>query len=426
MTPHLLYVGGEDHHLRIPFMLALRNCGFRVTAAGSGDSSHFSKVDLDFRPFRFDRFMNPFSDWTALETLSTILRDVRPDLAQGFDTKPCLLLPLAARAVGHAGIVRTICGRAWVYSSHSPLALASRPLYRALHRAAARSTAATVFEMEEDRAFFERHGMTGKNGLVIPAGGGGVDVEGFEQALAKSPPAGQLRRELGLGTSPVIITVTRMTRHKGIPTLLKGAALVHRARPDVKFLLVGPRESEGPLAVTQSEIDKHAPYVIAVGPRSDVPALLRLADIFAFPTEYREGVPRVLLEAALAGVPIVSTSMPGCCEVIRDGWSGFLVPPHAPDRLAARIIDLFRDRKTARTMADRAEELVTQKFSLRIIVARHAALYSELLARNSRLGMSELDSTQRVLPLSRKPCPHSDRSRRSPRSPSVRPPPAPS
>ena len=250
----------------------------------------------------------------------------------------------------------------------------------------------------------------GKNGLVIPAGGGGVDVEGFEQALAKSPPAGQLRRELGLGTSPVIITVTRMTRHKGIPTLLKGAALVHRARPDVKFLLVGPRESEGPLAVTQSEIDKHAPYVIAVGPRSDVPALLRLADIFAFPTEYREGVPRVLLEAALAGVPIVSTSMPGCCEVIRDGWSGFLVPPHAPDRLAARIIDLFRDRKTARTMADRAEELVTQKFSLRIIVARHAALYSELLARNSRLGMSELDSTQRVLPLSRKPCPHSDRS----------------
>ncbi len=193
----------------------------------------------------------------------------------------------------------------------------------------------------------------------------------FEQALAKSPPAGQLRRELGLGTSPVIITVTRMTRHKGIPTLLKAAALVHRARPDVKFLLVGPRESEGPLAVTQSEIDQHAPYVIAVGPRSDVPALLRLADIFAFPTEYREGVPRVLLEAALAGVPIVSTSMPGCCEVIRDGWSGFLVPPHAPDRLAARIIDLLRDRKTARIMADRAEQLVTQKFSLRMIVARH-------------------------------------------------------
>lgn len=392
MTPHLLYVGGEDHHLRIPLMLAVRNCGFRVTAAGSGDCAPFSKVDIDFCPFHFDRFMNPLSDWTALKTLSTILRDVRPDLAQGFDTKPCLFLPLAARAVGHPGIMRTICGRAWVYSSRSPLALAARPVYRAMHRAAARLTAATVFEMEEDRAFFERHRMTGRNGLVIPAGGGGVDVEGFERALAKSPAAAQLREELGLGSAPVVITVTRMTRHKGIPTLLKAAALVHRARPDVKFLLVGPRESEGPLAVTQAEIDQHAPYVIAIGPRSDVPALLRLADVFAFPTEYREGVPRVLLEAALAGVPIVSTSMPGCCEVVRDGWSGLLVPPHAPDRLAARIIDLLRDRKTAQAMSDHADKMVRQQFSLQMIVARHVELYSKLLALNSRLG--ELDSTQ--------------------------------
>jgi glycosyltransferase involved in cell wall biosynthesis len=394
LTPHVLYVGGSDHDLRIPFMLAVRNCGFRVAAAGSGDRTPFDKVGIDFFSFRFDRFMNPFSDWAALKTLSAILGEVRPDLAQGFDTKPCLFLPLAARAADHPAIVRTICGRAWVYSSRSPLALAARPVYRIMHRAAARATAATVFEMDDDRAFFERYRMTGENGLVIPAGGGGVDVEGFRRALADSPPVDQLRRELGLGTSPVVITVTRMTRHKGIPTLLKAAAMVHQVRPDVKFLLVGPRESEGPLAVTQAEIDQHAPYVVATGPRSDVPALLKLADLFAFPTEYREGVPRALLEAALAGLPIVSTSMPGCCEVVRDGWSGFLVPPHAPDCLASRIIDLLGERKTAEIMADRAEQLVAEKFSLRMIVARHVALYAELLAQDSRLDASKVDSTR--------------------------------
>ena len=394
LTQHVLYVGGSDHDLRIPFMLAVRNCGFRVTAAGSGDRTPFDKADLDFYPFHFERFMSPFSDWAALKSLSAILGEVRPDLAQGFDTKPCLLLPLAARAADHPAIVRTICGRAWVYSSRSPLALAARPVYRIMHRAAARATAATVFEMDDDRAFFERYRMTGENGLVIPAGGGGVDVEGFRRALAESPPVEQLRRELGLGTSPVIITVTRMTRHKGIPTLLKAAAMVHQIRPDVKFLLVGPRESEGPLAVTQAEIDQHAPYVVATGPRSDVPALLKLADLFAFPTEYREGVPRALLEAALAGLPIVSTSMPGCCEVVRDGWSGFLVPPHAPERLASRIIDLLGERKTAEIMADRAEQLVAEKFSLRMIVARHVSLYAELLAQDSRLDASKVDSTR--------------------------------
>jgi glycosyltransferase involved in cell wall biosynthesis len=393
MTPHLLYVGGEDHHLRIPFMLSMRDCGFRVTAAGSGDSTPFRSAGLDFRPFHFERHIRPLADRTAARTLSIMLRDLKPDLAQSFDTKPNLLLPLAARAVGQPGIVRTITGLGWVYSSRSALALLTRPVLRVLHRAAGQSTAATVFETHADQVFFDRHRMTGKNGLVIPAGGGGVDVEGFRRALTESTPAGQLREELGLGSSPVIITIARMTRGKGIPTLLKAAALVHRAQPDVRFLLVGPRESEGPLAVTQAEIDRHAPYVIATGPRPDVPALLQLADVFAFPTAYGEGVPRVLLEAALAGVPIVSTSMPGCCEVIRDGWNGFLVPPHDSDSLAAKIFELLRDRKTGETMAGRAEELAAQKFGLRMIVARYAELYAELLARTSRPSVDEFEST---------------------------------
>src|SRR5262249_51657015 len=147
-----------------------------------------------------------------------------------------------------------------------------------------------------------------------------------------------LREALGLGTCQVVVTVARLTRHKGIPTLLKAAALVHEHRPDVRFLLVGPRQGEGPFAVAEAEIARHAPYVLAIGQRPDVPALLGLADAFVFPTQYREGVPRSLLEAALAGVPIVATSMPGCTDVVRDGWSGFLVPPRAPRVLAAKIL----------------------------------------------------------------------------------------
>jgi glycosyltransferase involved in cell wall biosynthesis len=378
LTPHLLYVGGEDHYLRIPAMLALRDNGFRVTAAASGDAAPFAEAGIDFRPFHFDRFMNPLGDWRALKALSSLLADVRPDVAQSFDNKPNLMLPLAARGFRDVRVVRTINGRAWLYSSRSPLVLTLRPVYRALHRLAVRSTAATTFEIRDDQAFFERHRLLGgKSSELIP--GAGIDIEGFERALATGPSSAQLRRELGLGTAAVVVSVTRMTRLKGIPALLKAAALVHQARPDVRFLLVGPRESEGPLAVAQAEIDRHAPYVIALGPRSDVPALLRIADLFAFPTEYREGVPRVLLEASLAGLPIVTTGMPGCCDVIRDGWNGFVVPPRAPRFLATRIIDLLNNRQTAREMASRAAERVRQEFGLRTIVARYAALYLELL-----------------------------------------------
>ena len=380
LAPHLLYIGGEDHHLRIPAMIALRNHGFRVTAAGTGDPAPFAGAGVDYRRFHFERFVNPLADWSAVKSISKILVEVRPDLAQSFDTKPSLFLPLAARSAPGVRVIRTINGRAFLYSSQSPMALMLRLVYRGLHKVAARTTEATVFEIRDDHAFFERHGMAGKNAVVIP--GAGVDVHGFERALASGPSPAQLRRELGLGGAEVVITVTRMTRQKGIPALLEAAAKVHESRPDVCFLLVGPRESEGPLAVAEADIQRHAPYVKAIGLRSDVPALLALADVFAFPTEYREGVPRVLLEAALARVPIVTTSMPGCCDVIRDGWNGYLVPPRDPGMLAARILDLLRDRETGRTMAGRAAERVREEFGLETIVARQAALYRELIDRS--------------------------------------------
>lgn len=383
MSPHLLCISGEDLHLRIPFMLALRERGFRITAAGTGDPEPFARAGLDYRAFRFDRFINPLADWSAVNALAKLIADIHPDLAHSFDTKPNLLVPLAARRTPDVLVVRTINGMGWLYSSGSPQALALRPVFLALHRLAARRTAMTVFQNREDQAFFERHRLLGgRRSVLIP--GSGVDIEKFDREQKVGASSARLREALGLGASQVVITVTRMTRQKGIPTLLAAAALVHKARLDVRFLLVGPRESEGPFAVAQADIDRHAPYVKAIGPRSDVPALLALADVFAFPTEYREGVPRALVEAALSGLPIVTTSMPGCGDVIRDGWNGFLVPPRAPRVLAARILDLLRDRQTAQQMADRAAATVRRELGLATIVARYAALYAELLDASGR------------------------------------------
>jgi glycosyltransferase involved in cell wall biosynthesis len=380
MSFHVLFVGGEDLNLRIPFIAAMRDRGFRVTAAGSGPAAPFEKAGIEFVPFPFDRFISPLADIGALRRLAEIIRRSKPDLAQGFDTKPCVLLPIAARMVSNTKVIRTICGRGWIFSSRSGAALAMRLVYLMLHHLAARLTAATVFQIASDYAFFRRYRMVGRDGILIPAGGGGIDVEGFERAVAEGPSRERIRAELGLGDAETVITVTRLTRQKGLPALLRAAEIVHRQRPGVRFLIVGPRDSEGPLAVSREEIERHAPYVMAIGPRNDVPALLNAADVFAFPTEYAEGVPRVLLEAALAGLPIVATSMPGCCEVIEDGRSGILLPPGAVDLLAEGIFRVLDDRQAARAMASRCAARVRERFALTVMANRHAALYRALLS----------------------------------------------
>jgi glycosyltransferase involved in cell wall biosynthesis len=313
----------------------------------------------------------------AIGQLSKLVQGVRPDVVQTFDTKPNLLAPLAIR--GAVPVVRTINGMGWVFSSAHLKALALRPVYLALQRLAACWTTATVFQNTADSRFFRRYHLLGNSPAVL-IGSSGIDVGAFEAAQVQALSIAKLRAELSLGDSEVVLTVSRLTVQKGIPTLLEAAAIVHAVRPGVRFLLVGPRESEGPFAVDQALIDRYAPYVIALGTRSDVPALLGLADVFACPTEYREGVPRVLLEAGLAGVPIVTTRVPGCDDVVVENWNGHLVPQRDPRALAAAILDLLQDPTRARAMGERSIELVRREFDLNVVADRYADLYRQLLS----------------------------------------------
>jgi len=370
---HVLCIGGEDHALRIPFLTALQNRGLQVSAAGTGASLPFSNHQIPYHQYQFNRFGTRLADTAAIGQLAQLIRRVQPDVIQTFDTKPNLLAPLALR--GAIPIVRTINGMGWVFSSTDLKAMAFRPIYLAMQRLAACWTATTVFQNSADSEFFHRYRLLGNNTSAI-IGSSGIDLDAFAAAQIPPAPTRELRAQLGLSEAEVVLTVSRLTVQKGIPTLLEAARMVQAVRPAVRFVLVGPRESEGPFAVDQALINQHAPHVIALGARSDVPALLGLAKVFAFPTEYREGIPRVLLEAGLAGVPIVTTDMPGCGDVVTDNWNGRLVPPRDPRALAGAILNLLQNPTRAAIMGQRSIELVRQKFDLNVVADRYTDLYN--------------------------------------------------
>jgi len=364
-------------------MLALKERGYRVTAAASCAPEPFVQAGVDFEAIQFDRFISPHRDFASLRGLKKLFEKVDADVAHCFDTKLSLLVAFVARTRFRTLIVRTINGRGWIYSSRSAPAIALRRIYPSLQRLAARSTNATIFQHNGDYSFFARNRLMG-NGYATVISGSGIDVEGFERARARGPSASALREELGLGDAQVVITVTRVTRQKGIPALLKAAQLVHATRPNVKFLIVGSRKGEGPFAMSDEEMARQAPYVIAAGARTDIPSLLAMADVFAFPSEYAEGVPRALMEAALSRLPIVASDIEGCREVIRDGWNGRLTPMRDPEALAAGILSLLRDRDRAAAMAARGPETIRNTFCLDAVVARHAEVYERVLAEDRR------------------------------------------
>jgi len=377
MVQHVLCVGGEDHSLRIPFLKSLQASGIKITALGTGNGRHFESAGIAYRRYYFERFLSVRGHAGAIRDIARIVRESRPDLVQTFDTKPNILVPIAIR--GRVPIVRTINGMGLVFSSNDKTATFIKPVYRALQRLAGIWASATVFQNASDAEYFQSHRLLGNSVRYLVAGSG-IDIAECAKQRESAESRQALRTSLGLddGTK-VVLTISRLTKHKGIPALLKAAALLCAKRSDVKFLLVGPRESEGSFAIDQAEIERHSPYVVWNGFRSDIQNLLSVADVFAFPSEYREGMPRVLLEAGLAGVPIVATRVPGCADLVKDHWNGYLVDPGDHSALADRILTLLDDPGRAARMGARSVAVVEDKFSLDHVVAQYLDIYERVL-----------------------------------------------
>ncbi|WP_442755761.1 glycosyltransferase family 4 protein [Methylocystis sp. JAN1] len=378
MSNRILLIGGTDHNLRMSFFLGLKERGFEPVLASSGNPQPFAEAGLEHHSFDFHRFVDPLKDWRAVQSLRALLKKVQPDIVESFDTKLNLLVAFANMGEPRFPLIRTINGLGWLYASNSVAARILRPVYRGLHRFASSAVSRTLFENQEDKAYFEQTGLADpKTTRWVP--GAGVDVEGFMNSFRNGPASEETRRQLGLEGREILVTVTRLTREKGILTLLKAAEIVHRSRPNVCFLLVGPRESEGPMAIPAEEIENRADFVVATGWRDDVPSLLKASDLCVFPTEYREGVPRAVMEAAIAELPIVTTDVPGCRDVVRDGSSGYLATPGDYQGLARKIMLALDEPRKAKAMALRASALVKEKYALDVALDSYVAVYRELL-----------------------------------------------
>lgn len=376
-------VGGEDSELRLPFIRALRDGGFDVVALGSGSPEPFIAAGVPYRSYRLDRFGNIVSNIAAIGELARQMRLDRPSIVQTFDTKPGLIAPVAARFATRPAVVRTINGLGYAFSTTAHAGKLLQFAYGTLQRRVAPLTNVTIFQNSDDYSIFRERGWISGGSELIP--GSGIDVAGFRAAIPCGRELAELRRRLGLEGRRVVTTVTRLTRQKGVPTLLAAAELL-APRGDTVFLLAGPRQEEGPLAIPQALLDRYAGIVRYIGKRSDVPALLGLTDIFVLPTEYREGIPRVLLEAGLAGRPIVTTSLPGCTDVVRHGWNGLVVPPAQPAELATAIAFLLDHPAIGQDMGERGRMLVAERFALDRVAAAYVRVYERVLAASAAGG----------------------------------------
>ncbi len=206
----------------------------------------------------------------------------------------------------------------------------------------------------------------------------GVDTEQFRSVSPATRQA--LRRSLGVENDFVWLAVGRFETAKDYPNMVAGFAKVRDRHSAAVLLLVGRgtlKEETEALARSLGLGDR----VRFLGVRQDVPEIMSAADGYVLSSAW-EGMPMVLLEAAAAGLPIVSTAVGGNHEVVCDGESGFLVPPRNAEALGQAMLRLMDLPETGRrSMGERGREHVEANYGLRPAVGRWEDLYREVLAR---------------------------------------------
>lgn len=366
---------------RLPWARAARDAGYEmhVTAlkTGNGDlvrDHGFSYHNIAER----ERGANPVTELNFVCRLYQLLRSLEPDLVHFITLRSILYGILPARWARVPAVLNSVTGLGFLFSDDAwSVRLLRTGIMQFLRIALRHPNQLTTFQNPDDAEIFvSRNVVPEERTAVTP--GSGVDPERF--SCADEPPHEN-------GQAPVVMLPTRLLWHKGVAEFVDAAQRLQDAGVEARFALVGETDPENPGAVPQDQLEtwENGGPVEWWGYQepSEMPSVLQEAHIVCLPSYYREGVPKVLIEAASCGQPIVTTDVPGCREIVSHEETGFLVPPNDSKALAHRVQQLLTDPGLRREMGAAGRARVEEHFTAAQVAETVTNAYDRLFAGTS-------------------------------------------
>ena len=361
------------YNFRRSLALALRDAGYDLLLISPPGpyGEKLRALGLRWEPVPMDRrSLNPLREAKLLWWLVSLFRRERPALVHGFTIKCAVYGSLAARVAGVPARVNAVAGMGYVFTSNDAKARLLRPVVRALMRAALGGrNARLVLQNPDDVALFERAGLVAREHVrLIP--GSGVDCSRFVACDGQRDASRPLR----------VLLAARLLWDKGLAEFVAAARQLRSEGRAVEFLLAGDPDPGNPAAVPEATVRGWVDEGLLqwLGHVDDMPALFASVDMAVLPS-YREGLPKGLIEAAACALPLVTTDVPGCREVVSDGVDGLLVPMRDADALARAIARLQDDPQLAARLGAGARAKALTEFDEKIVIARTMAVYQEVL-----------------------------------------------
>lgn len=352
--------------------VAARNAGYEVLVLTDVDrhGEIIRNAGLRLLPLSINRgSVNPFSALMALLKILRVYHREKPDIIHQVAIKPILLGSLAASILGCQRVVNAVVGGGYAFTSDSYLARILRPfLTLCLKFVLKRPGSKVVFENVDDLDSFAVSGLARREDSVLIRGAG-VDPSQFQVGDKKF-------------RVPIVVLVARLLWDKGIGEFVEAARILRLRGAKARFVIVGDPDFDNRACINSMTLEawKTEGVVELWGFRSDIADVLTEANIACLPS-YREGLPKSLLEAMAAGLPCITTDVPGCREAVRDGDNGLLVPAKDASALANAIEHLLLNPDVAQIMGTRGRERLEEEFSSRQVHEKTLTLYRELMSK---------------------------------------------
>lgn len=355
---------------RLPIALSALKKGYDVTvvAKNTGQAAEVESHGINFINLPINPTgMNPVEEIKCYRFLSKLYKTSRPDIVHHVGLKNILWGGLAARLNHINGVVNAVSGLGGLFNNGGS-SLITRAVLSVMRFSNDRDKVKVIFQNDDDKAIFMEHDAV-KSSQVAFTKGSGIDLNDYH--YVPEPDSEKIR----------VIFTGRMVREKGVCDLIEAAEILKpKYENKLEFILCG-RLTPNKTGVDESYFKEHCDgkYIAWLGERTDIHQLLESSHIMAFPSYYREGVPKSLIEASAIGRPIVTCDSVGCRDVVDDGVNGFLVEPKNPAMLADRLERLIADKDLRIRMGQVARAKAERDFNVKSVVDTHMKIYNELL-----------------------------------------------
>lgn len=350
--------------------LAAREAGWDVTVVCKDTGQRRDVEELGLRMLELPinpTGLNLSQELRTFRFLYTLYVKNRDAVVHHVGLKNILWGGLAARLARVHGVVNAVSGLGAIFSGDK-LGMMAKGVMAVMRFSNKRKRVKVIFQNQEDKCLFLHHGVIKENQAEFIKGSG-VDLNYFK--YVPEPESETLK----------VVFTARMVKEKGVIELIEAAEKLRKDYEGrLEFWLCG-RLAVNADAVSREELEARCDgkYIKWLDFQKDIKSILEQCHIMAFPSYYREGVPKSLIDACAVGRPIVTTNSIGCKDVVADGVNGFLVPVKDSEALAHKLRILIENKELRIKMGKAAREKAVREFAIENVIEKHLEIYNTVM-----------------------------------------------